>query len=277
MDMNWLETILYGLAAGLCEFLPVSSQAHQSILLYLFGQDGAHPLLGLLVHLGSLAALIVATRAQLTRLYREYSLMKVPKRRRKRFPDTLCLMDVSVLKTASIPLVLGFVVYFFTSRWSSRLYLIALLLLLNAVILHVPMYLPVGNKDARSMSRLDSLLIGLGGAFAVLPGVSRVGTSFSVASARGADLQQAYKWSLLLSVPAIVILSTFDVFFLISGGFDGLGFVFVLQCIVAAGFAYLGAHAAIALMRSLVQRTGLHGFSYYCLGAALFAFILYLI
>lgn len=275
--MNWLETILYGLTAGLCEFLPVSSRAHRSILLYLFGQDGEHPLLGLFAHLGTLIALIISSRTQLTRLYREYALKKVPKRRRKRFPDIQCLMDISMIRMAAVPVILGFLLYPITSRWSSRLYMIALLLLLNGVILHLPMYLPVGNKDARSISRLDSLLIGLGGALAILPGISRIGASFSVASARGADLQQAYKWSLLLSLPALVILSLFDIFALVSSGFAGVGFLFVLQCVLAAGFAYLGAHAAIVLMRSMVQRTGLHGFSYYCLGAALFTFILYLI
>lgn len=277
MDMNWLETILYGLAAGICEFLPVSSQAHRSILLYLFGQDGEHPLLGLFVHLGALAALVVACRTQVMRLHREYSLSKMPKRRRKRFPDIQCLMDVLLLKLAAIPIILGLLLYPVTSRWSSRLYIVALLLLLNGVILHIPMYLPVGNKDARSMSRLDSLLVGIGGALAVLPGISRVGTSFSIASARGADLQQAYKWSLLLSIPALAALSLLDIFALVIGSHAGVDFLFVLQCVAAAGFAYLGAYAAIVLMRSLVQRTGLHSFSYYCLGAALFAFILYLI
>lgn len=277
MDMNWLESILYALVSGFTEFLPVSSQAHRSMLLCLFGQDREHPLLGLLVHIGVLAALIVSTRTQLRRLYREYTLRRIPKRRRKRPPDRQCLMDISFVRLASIPLLLGFVLYPKTSQWSGQLYLVALLLVINGVILHIPMYLPGGNKDSRSMSRLDGLLVGVGSAVSVMPGVSRIGASVSVAAARGADMQQAYKWGLLLSLPALAVLLCFDIFAAVTGGLAGVGFLEVLQCILAGGAAYLGAYAAILLMRSWVQRSGLSGFAYYCWGAALFAFILYLI
>lgn len=274
--MNWLESILYALVSGFAEFLPVSAQAHKSILLCLIGQDGEHPIMGLFVRIGILAALTVSMRAQFKRLYRAYALKRIPKRRRKRTPDQQSLMDVSFIKMASVPLLLGFLLYPKSSHWAGELYIVSLLLLLNGLILHIPMYLPGGNKDARSMSRLDSILVGIGAAAAVLPGVSRVGASASVAVARGADLQQAYKWSLLLSVPAHVVLLCFDVFSVIATGLAGVGFLFILQCILAAAFAYAGAYASVALMRSVVQRSGLSGFSYYCWGASLFAFILYL-
>jgi len=275
--MNWLESILYSLVSGFAEFLPVSAQAHKSILLCLFGQDGEHPLLGLFVRIGVLAALCVSMRVQLKRLYRGHALMKIPKKRRRRTPDLQSLMDISFVRLASVPLLLGFLLYPKTSAWAGELYIVALLLILNGLVLHVPMYLPAGNKDSRSMSRLDSLLVGICSAAAVLPGVSRVGAGASIAACRGADFQQAYKWSLLLSLPALAVLLCFDVFAVIAGGLAGVGFLFVLQCIVATAFSYVGAYASITLMRSVVQRSGLSGFSYYCWGAALFAFILYLI
>lgn len=275
--MRWLETVLFGLVAGICEFLPISSQAHRSILLCLFGQDHENPLLSFFIHTGALIALIFACKSQLMRIYTEYTLLKVPRHRRKRFPDAQSRMDIMLLRTTMITMLLGFLLYPVVDGWSGRLYIIALMLFLNGLILHIPMYLPIGNKDSRAMSRLDAILIGLAGAISVIPGISRVATTFSVASARGADLQQAYKWSILLCLPALAVEILLDIFAMITGGLAGVGFVFVIQCILAAVFAYLGAYAAITLMRSLVQRTGLYGFSYYCVGAALFAFILYLI
>lgn len=277
LGMNWLESVLFALISGFTEFLPVSAQAHKSILLCLFGQDREHPLLGLFVRIGVLVALGVSMRAQLKRLYREYTLRNIPKRHRKRTPDLQSLMDISFVRLASVPLLLGFLIYPKTSVWAEELYLVALLLMLNGLVLHVPMYLPAGNKDSRSMSRLDSLLVGIGSAAAVLPGVSRVGAAASIAVCRGADFQQAYKWSLLLSLPALVVLVCFDIFAVIANGQAGVGFLFVLQCILASVFSFAGAYMSITWMRSVGQRTGISGYSYYCWGAALFAFILYLI
>lgn len=277
MNMNWLESILYALISGLTQFLPVSAQAHKSILLCLFGQDGEHPLMGLFIHISVLTALIMRMRPQIKRLYREYALRKIPKRHRRRTSDQQSLMDISLIKLASVPMLLGFLLYPRTSVWAGELYLVALFLLVNGLLLHIPMYLPAGNKDSRSLSRLDGLLVGIGSAAAVLPGVSRIGAAASIAACRGADLQQAYKWSLLLSIPAVAVMVCFDIFAVIAGGLASVEFLFVLQCVLASGLSYMGAYVSITLMRSVVQRSGLSGFSYYCWGAGLFAFILYLI
>lgn len=278
MDMSWLESALYGLLAGFTEFLPVSAQAHRAILLGIFGAETEHPVMGLFIHIGIMAALYFSCKLQLRKLFREYRLGKMTRRRRRgRFLDLQSMRDISLFKAACIPLVLVFFLYTKTAVWGEKLYMIALFLLLNGLILYVPMFLPQGNKDSRSMSRLDGVLIGLGAAVSILPGVSRVGASSSVAIARGADMQQAYRWSLLLSFPALLILTCFDCYGIITTGFAGVKFIFVLQCILSAGVACLGAYLGIAFMKVLATRTGFFNFSYYCWGAALFVFILYLI
>lgn len=277
MDMDWLESVLYGLLAGFTEFLPVSAQAHRAILLGIFGAEAEHPVMGLFIHIGIIAALYFSCKLQLRKLYREYRLTKAPRRRRRRFPDLQSMRDISLFKTACIPLIFGFFLYTKASAWGEKLYMIALFLLLNGLILYVPMFLPQGNKDSRSMSRLDGVLIGLGAAASILPGVSRVGAASSAAIARGADMQQAYKWSLLLSFPALLILTCFDCYSIITVGLAGIKFIFILQCLLSACVACLGAYLGITFMKVLATRTGFFNFSYYCWGAALFVFILYLI
>lgn len=276
MNMNWLESILYGFLSGLSEFMPVSSQAHQTILLYLFGETDDPALLRLFVRVGILAALLYASRALLKRLQRELQLKKVPKRRRRRQPDPQYIADISFVKTACVPLVIGFAVCYFLPDWNHRLELIALFLALNGIILHLPLYMNRGNKDSRSMSALDGTLFGFGAALSVLPGVSRVGAASSFAVARGADMQQAYKWSLLISIPAIAGWMCFDLYTLFITGFGDLGFLFLMKCLVSGLFAFAGASTAIASMKFITVRLGLSAFSYYSWGAALFAFILYL-
>ena len=276
MNMNWLESILYGFLSGLSEFMPVSSQAHQTILLYLFGETESSVLLRLFVRLGALVGLLYASRALLMRLQKALQLKKVSKRRRRRQPDPQYIADISFVKAACVPLVIGFVVRCFLPDWHNRLELIALFLALNGIILHLPLYLKHGNKDSLSMSALDGTLFGFGAALSVLPGISTVGAASSFAVARGADMQQAYKWSLLISIPAIAGWMCFDIYTLFITGFGELGFQVLLRCLVSGIFAFAGASTAITSMTFITVRLGLSGFSYYSSGGALLAFILYL-
>ena len=277
MEISWLESILLGLVSGFAEFLPVSAQAHRAILLSIFSAEAVHPIMELCVHIGILVALYYSSKFQLNKLHREFRMSRASARRRRRTPDFQSLRDLSLIKCASIPLVLSFLLYSKTAEYSNRIYLVSVFLLLNGLILYIPMFLPQGNKDSRSMSRLDGFLIGLGAALSIFPGISRVGVASSVAIARGADMQQAYKWSLFLSIPALIVLSCFDLYGVFITGFAGTNFTFILQCLISGCFAYLSTYFAITVMKVLTTRAGFFNFSYYSWGAALFAFILYLI
>lgn len=277
MDMNWFESCLYGLISGLAEFFPVSSEAHQTLLSQLFGLEGKLPLLRLFVHIGILLALYEATKDQVQRLYREYQLRKIPRRRRRRPSDAQSAADISLLKIALIPLLIGFLFYIKSQNWQLQPHIVAPLLFLNGIILYIPMYLPVGNKDARNMSPLDGLLIGLSAMLAVFPGISRIAACCSVATARGADPQQGYRWSLMLSFPALIGMILFDIIGLFAVGFAGLSFLSVIQFLLSGVTAFAGAYISVTLIKNLVQKSGIFNFAYYCWGAAILTFILYLI
>lgn len=274
--MNWFEAIVIGLVSGLTEFLPVSSVAHQGILLHIFGCEEAGGLLRLFIHVGAILALFVSSGGLMQKLHREYQLSSRTRRRRNRDVNVQSVLDIRFVKTAVIPLLIGHIFYIKTMNWESSIPILSLCLLLNGLILLVPMYLPRGNKDSRNMSALDGILFGIFSAVSVLPGVSRIGTGCSAAIARGAAPQEAYKWSLLLSVPALIILICFDVYAVLFGGVTGIDVTMIPKCLISGAFAYLGASLSINLLKTLTIRSGLSAFSYYSCGAALFAFILYL-
>lgn len=276
MNIGLIESILYGLVCGFAEFLPVSSQAHRNILNCLFGVK-EEPLMVMFLHIGVLLALIISSKPLLQRIQKEMEIKRVARRRSRRQPDELVVLDMALVKTACVVMLLGLVFYFKASAWQGNLLMVALFLVINGIILHVPMYLPRGNKDARSMSRLDGVLLGIGNALSIMPGFSRVGVSTSLGIARGATPQNAYKWSLLLSVPMLAAFIILDLVGVISGGLGHLDFSFILQCIMCGCAAYIGGSGSISLMKMLVFRNGIENFSYYCWGAALFSFILYMI
>ena len=277
MDMNFFESCLYGLFSGLAEFLPVSPEAHQVLLRQLFGIEGKLPLLNLLVHIGVLLAVFYGGRDTLRRLHREYQLRRMPRKRRRRPSDTQSAADLSLLKTALLPLLLGVLIYIKSQNWQLSPHIVAPLLFLNGILLYIPMYLPSGNKDARSMSPLDGLLIGFAAMLAVFPGISRIAATTSVATARGAEPQHGYRWGMLLAIPALAVLILFDLIAIVTVGLEGVKFIAILQYLTSGVTAFIGAYLSIMLARNILQKTGIFVFSYYCWGAAIFTFILYLI
>ena len=276
MDISWIEAVFYGIVSGLTEYMPVSSQAHQLVLRSLFGFTEGNPLLDMFAHLGMFTGLMMTSGGFIRRLLNEYRYSKSYRRRRKREISLQAVHDISFVKAASIPMLLAFVAYSKTMQWENKVPVVSLCLLLNGIVLLIPVYFSRGNKDSRNMSALDAVLFGIGSAMSVMPGVSRIGAGSSVAILRGADPQHAYKWSLILSIPVLLVLLCFDVFSLFSIGLSGIGINFVLKCILCGIFSHLASGIAITLMKSLTFRSGISGFSYYCWGAALFAFVIYL-
>jgi len=273
--MSFFQNILYGIISGITEFLPVSSQAHQSLMHRIFGAASVAPLRSIFIRIGLLLALLTACRAIIVRLRKEKALAS--RSRRSRITEMKGLYDLRLVRTASLPLLAGLLTVFFTGSTDFGLVILALILIANGVIILIPVYMPHGNKEAKSMTGLDAVLIGAAGALSALPGFSRMGAVLSVATARGADKNHALNWSLLLSIPAIVLTLFADVLNLFIYGAQGISFTVLLGYLLCAVFAFVGARMGIAFIRYLTFRTGFAGFAYYSWGMALFAFILYLI
>ena len=276
MDLNWIESILYGLFAGLADILPVSAQAHRMLLMTLFGEGTESPLLRLLIHIATLAALYYSCQNHILRIQRAYKLSKVPKRRRKRPLDVVALMDLSMLKTMLVPVLFGFIFYDKISSAVSILSVLSFTLFLNGVILFVPQFLPGSNKDSQSLTPLDSLLMGLGAVASLLPGISCIGAASSIATVRGADKKFALNISLLLNMCMTLGLIIVDLVSIFASGLGTLSFALLCKYLLAAIASFAGVYLGVKLMRKLASTAGFGIFAFYCWGAALFSFILFL-
>ena len=276
MEFNFLESLLYGLAAGLTDILPVSAQAHRTILMTVFGADGESALLRLLTHGAILAALYYCCQKQLMRISRQLKLARIPKKRRKRPLDLRTLLDYKLLRTMMIPAILGFLFYQKTAALNHSLSWIALFALINAIILFLPQLMPTGNKDSRTMSRLEALLMGLGGAAGIFPGVSSMGTMTAVASVCGAERQYALTVSLIMNMVINVMLMVFDFLAIVSVGIGTFSFVIFIGYLLAAAAAFAGVVLGERIMRAVAANMGVQIFAWYSLAVALLSFILYL-
>ena len=272
--MNWLESIIYGFVSGLTEFLPISSRAHQDLLLLLFGEIGHDPFRDFVVHGTMAAAVLSSCRAMLEYLRRENSMRL---HSRSVYTRSRTIQDLRLVKNALIPMIIGILVLKYVVGFSSNLLAISFVLLMNGVILFIPDRMVHSNRDATLMSGFDSLLIGVFGALSAIPGFSRVGCMTSVAVSRGADSKKALDWALLLSIPALALFMLIDIFSMFTFAGAAAFWSNFFGYILSGLGAYLGGYISILLMKFLIVRTGLSDFSYYCWGAALISFVLYLI
>ena len=274
--MNLVQGLFFGLISGLSDILPVSSQAHKAMMLKIFGVNAEAPLLRLFIHAGILAALYYCCVNQITRFSRQLRLARIPKKKRKRPVDTRTLMEFRLLRMIVIPVLVSLCFYNYTSAWGTRLNLMAIFLLLNGVILFVPSLFPTGNKDARNMSALNGLLIGVGGAVSVVPGISAIGGVNAVSSVCGADRTFALNLSFLMNMVLTVALIAFDFAAVYASGAGSMTFSVLATYFISGVAAFGGAYLGIQTMRALAANIGFHIFAFYSFGAALLSFVLYL-
>lgn len=271
-----LNKVLFSLISGFSEFIFVSVPAHQLLYTTVTGTDQTDSVLFLAIHIGCLAALLLCCGKRLKRLRYERRLATSVRRRKTRHPDPAALMDMRIVNTAVVPVLLSLLISQYASRWITSPVWIALLLVVNGMILFLPSLLSSGNKDGRSFTMLDGLLMGLGGILGTLPGISRLGCMFSVGLLRGAEKSYSLDLSLLISIPVTVGLLCFDVYAVAMAGFSPTGYQ-MLGYILSALASFLGAYLSVLLVRYICNRANAAGFAYYSCGLAVFLFLLYLI
>jgi undecaprenyl-diphosphatase len=275
MDWNIVYYILYGFLAGLGELLPVSSTAHGYLIQLMSQFDTFAPALLLSVHFACFMAVCVYNRRRIGHIRRELKIASLPANKRKRQPDMVAVLDAKVILTALIPLLIGVGLSSLAFRKLGTLPAISLLLLIGGVVLYIPQYLPGANKDSRSLSRKDALMLGISGAVGVIPGISRIGTIISVGLMKGCDRSYILDIALLASLPVLLGLMIVDCV-AIAMAPAAIGLMMLLYCLLAAAAAFGGAWLAMVIMRFLSVKSNFYGFAYYNWGLALFSFLVYL-
>ena len=277
MELSWLKSCIFGLLSGLLDILPVSAQAHSVLLLKFFGLKESSDFMNLLIHIAVFAALYHGSQTHLIRMSRARALARVPKRKRKRPLDVRSMMDWSMLKTMSIPALIGVYLRQYTVDLRSNLMLIALFLFVNGLILYAPQFFPTSNRDSRTLTRIEGLLMGAGGLVSAVPGISAVGATTSIASVCGVDSTYGLNMAFMMNMAITAGLILLDVMGIISNGLGMLSFMILIRYMTAAAAAFGGTLLGIKLMRKLAAGQGFSVFGVYCWGLALFTFILNLI
>lgn len=270
--MSVWYSILLGLLQGATEFLPISSSAHLCLLQMILPLEttGQEQLLfDLLLHLATLSAVCAAFRSDVCGILRELGhILLKPFRRKPSDPEArklLCLLFFGTL-----PMILTLPFHREVERLCRSAAFIGLALMCTGCLLYFGDRLPKGRKGAGEAGTGDAFLVGLVQALAVLPGLSRSGSTVTGGLARGFRRSFAVKYSFLLSIPAILGACLLKAGEALRAGPD---FSLLPVCIPGMLAALLSGCLSIRLVRILSDRGSFGRFRYYCWGLGLLAFL----
>lgn len=275
--MSLFASIIYGFVSGLAEVFPVSSQANQMVMRQLFGVAQKEPIRDLLVHIAILAGLFVACRGMFTKIRREQVMAYRMRRNPSQIRALKGVYDMRLVKTAAPIMVIGLFFSLLMPQFYYKRPLFCLMLLLNGALNMIPAYIHHGNRDARSLTNLDGILVGFAAALSAIPGISRNAAVMFVSQVREADKQNGLNWALLLTVPAAVVMVILDFVSIFTVGVGTVTLKLFLGYFLSALSAFLGTYLGVSFVRILVANSDYSGFAYYDFGLALFSFALYLI
>ena len=276
MNLNLPQSLLMGLVSGFAEMLPVSAEAHRTILRTFFGVGSEDAVFRLLVHLAALIVLNVFYSNEIMELRRANYLMKIPPRRRKKPLDPSYASMAKLLRSAVTVMVVCRLFTLVLSFIGEKLNLLPAALIVNGILLLIPSLVRSGNMTSRNMPKLFGWLMGFGAGLGVVPGISPVGAAMSLGQWQGVDRSYSMKFAHILLVPALGVEMVFDMVSMFMGGaaaVSGIGLLIALIGAAASGFA---AYWGLKLMHWLAKKSGFTIFAYYSWGAALLCFTLFL-
>jgi undecaprenyl-diphosphatase len=258
--LSLFSAVLLGIIQGLTEFLPVSSSGHLVLFSSLLNLQQSSIVFEVLVHVGTLGAVLVVFWGEFVEMVQGFlKLIRSPSRWRELYDsDAGCRLFiwlvVGTLPAVAAALLLNDQV----ERAFSNTRLVGGTLILTGLILFLADRAS-RRTQGRSQTIADSLWVGIGQAAALLPGISRSGTTIACGLARGLSREQAARFSFLLSIPSIFGALVYSLPDLAKGRTPASTGVLLAGMLAAALTGYL----AIRMLLAVIRGGRLVWFSYY--------------
>jgi undecaprenyl-diphosphatase len=258
--------ILLGITQGITEFFPVSSSGHLVILQNILGIKQNVVFLDVILHLGTLLALLLFFAKDILILVSKFivALYDIFFRGKLfyiwRYDDKVRLSVYIIIVT----LITGFIAMrgknFFESQFDS-INTVLVGLFIMSFILFMTRNCDVGQRFLRHITIRDALFLGLVQAIAIIPGISRSGITISLLLFMNMDRESAFNFSFLVSIP--VILGAFIVKLKDTQGLpQEIPFLYLLSGFF---FAFISGVITLYLLKFILRsRRGFYKFSYYC-------------
>ena len=260
--MSLLQAIILGVVQGLTEFLPVSSSGHLVLGESLLKIKLTDISFEVFLHFGTLLAVTVYFRRKIWVMLKAVWLrVKIPYMRKESDQDWRLFWLIII---GSIPAgILGVLFKDIIEKSFTSVIFVSCMLLVTGLILFLTRFFhPVKEK----LNFWDTLIVGCAQAIAILPGVSRSGSTISAGIFRRVEPGKAAEFSFLLSLPAVLGASLLKLKDVLSQGDASLDLkTYLIGALVAFGVGYL----SIRFLLQIIKKGKFQYFSYYCFAVGL--------
>ena len=264
--MTYFMSILMGIIQGVAEFLPISSSGHLALFQTFFGMENMeekYMFFTVLLHFGTLISVCMVYWRDIVDMIREFFLgiAALAGRKDTGVAPPPARRMVMLIIIATVPLFVMVFLRDAVNQLFSNSIMVSCALLATGFILFFSDRIARGHKTARNATVADALIVGCGQALAVIPGLSRSGTTISVGMMRGFDRAFAVRFSFLMSLPAVLGATVLEIK-------DALASNFPIEelpmYLVGVAVSAVVGYFAIRLVKSLSDKGKFGKFAYYC-------------
>lgn len=252
--MSWLEALILGIIQGLTEYLPVSSSGHLAIVANLFGIEGSENLaFTILVHVATVMSTLVILWREIVWLVNGVLKFKMNDEMRYFINILISMIPVGIVGV--------FFKDYVEQIFGSGLLIVGIMLLVTASLLTFSYYARPRQKE--KISKRDAFIIGLAQACAVMPGLSRSGSTIATGLILGNKKEKLAQFSFLMVIPPILGEALLDTLKAVKG-VDVFGDIGTMPLVIGFFAAFLSGCLACKWMINIVKKGKLIYFGIYC-------------
>ena len=250
-----IQSIILGIVQGITEFLPVSSSGHLVLANYFLGFELQDITFEIMLHVGTLFSVIIYFRRDIINLLSSLILLKDKSAERANDRRVILYLAVGTVVTG----ILGFMMKATVERIFYQPLFAASMLLITGTVVFISDYIPPRKLEMQNTGILRSIIIGMSQAIAILPGISRSGSTIATSMFVGLKREEAARFSFLLSIPAIVGATLYEL-----RSFSRIQPQHILGYSLGTIAAFITGYLVIALLIALIKKHRLKIFSFYC-------------
>ncbi len=260
--MTLIQAIILGIFQGIAEFLPISSSGHLVLLQHFFNIKEGNLFFTEMLHFGTLISIIIVYFNDVVKIIVEFfkligSIIKNKKVKPLNIYQKLGLLII----VGSIPTaIIGLLFEDFFEKLYSSVLPIGIAFLITGVLLWIAENKAYENKDIKNMTFLDSIIIGTFQGVAIIPGISRSGSTIVAALMRGLNRSLATEYSFLLALPATFGAGLLGIVKVIKSGSE---VSFTMPLLIGMLLSTIVGIFSIKILVKVLKKNKLHYFSYY--------------
>ncbi len=254
--MDWIQAIILGIVQGLTEFLPVSSSGHLVLAQHILGVNEAGVLLEVILHMGTLAAILLYFYNDLKQLVVDFFNGGQDAR------NYVIYLAIATIPTVCAGLILKDII-----ESTFTLSIVKWMFMITGIIVGSTYFSK--NRPKREMVLIIAFCIGIAQSFALLPGISRSGITISLALIIGIQHKEAAKFAFFMAIPVLFGAGLLQVISIEQQ-------VNILTGPLMVGFisSAITGYLVISWLLDVISRGKFYWFSLYCFAVSFLAFIL---